>query len=66
MMKDTKVLISHAGEQLFVDASTIKVNGITLEVWFASFKELEKEFNKLKMGLEKQEEEFKKISLDLF
>jgi predicted mannosyl-3-phosphoglycerate phosphatase (HAD superfamily) len=65
-MKNTKVLISHAGEQLFVDASSIKVNDITLEVWFASFKELEKEFNKLKAQLDKKEEEFKKVALDLF
>lgn len=65
-MKNTKVLISHAGEQLFVDASSIKVNDITLEVWFASFKELEKEFNKLKAELDKKEEDFKRIALDLF
>lgn len=65
-MKNTKVLISHAGEELFVDASSIKVNDITLEVWFASFKELEKEFNNLKAQLDKKEEDFKKIALDLF
>lgn len=65
-MKNTKVLISHAGEQLFVDASSIKVNDITLEVWFASFKELEKEFNLLKAALDKKEEDFKRIALDLF
>jgi len=65
-MKNTKVLISHAGEQLFVDASSIKVNDITLEVWFASFKELEKEFNLLKVALDKKEEDFKRIALDLF
>lgn len=65
-MKNTKVLISHAGEELFVDASSIKVNDITLEVWFASFKELEKEFNLLKAALDKKEEDFKRIALDLF
>lgn len=65
-MKSTKVQAIIDGREVFVDASSIKVNGVTLEVWFASLKELEKEFNKLKTVLDKKEEDFKRIALDLF
>lgn len=65
-MKNTKVQAIIDGREVFVDASSIKVNGVTLEVWFASLKELEQEFNKLKTVLDKKEEDFKRIALDLF
>lgn len=66
MAQDTKIKVEINGLEQFVDASSIKVNGVTLEVWFASLKELEKEFNKLKAELDKKEEDFKRIALDLF
>jgi tetrahydromethanopterin S-methyltransferase subunit B len=65
-MKNTKIKVELDGRELFVDASTIKVSGVSLEVWFASLKEVEKKLNKLQAQLDQKEEEFKRIALDLF
>lgn len=65
-MNDTKIRVEIDGLQKLIDAGSIKVNGISLDVWFASLKEIEKKLNKLQSELDKKEEEFKKIALELF
>jgi hypothetical protein len=65
-MKNTKIKVVLDGREQFVDASVVKVNGVSLEVWFASLKEIEKKLNKLQSDLDKKEMEFQKLALDLF
>jgi hypothetical protein len=65
-MKNTKIRVVLDGREQFVDASVVKVNGVSLEVWFASLKEIEKKLNKLQSDLDKKEMEFQKLALDLF
>jgi hypothetical protein len=65
-MKNTKIRVVLDGREQFVDASAVKVNGVTLEVWFASLKEIEQKLNKLQADLDKKEMEFQKLALDLF
>lgn len=65
-MKNTKVIVVLDGRETPIDASAIRVNGVSLEVWFASVKQIEQKLNKLQADLDKKESEFQKLALDLF